>query len=62
MNRLLSLAFLAAGAVLLFLGVQAYTSAGSEVSRFFTGAPTHQATWLLAGAAVAIVVGLAGAR
>lgn len=62
MNRTLSLAFLAAGLVLLILGVQASSSAGSSVSRFFTGAPTHEATWLLTSAAVAVVIGLAGFR
>jgi len=62
MKKPISLAFLAAGAVLLILGVQAYSSAGSSVSRLFTGAPTHEATWLLAGAAVAIIVGLGGIR
>ena len=55
-----SLAFLAIGVVLLVFGVQASSSAGSTVSRFFTGAPTHEAMWLLTGAAVAIVVGLGG--
>ena len=62
MNKILSLAFLAAGGVLLLLGAQASSSTGSSVSRFFTGAPTHETTWLLACAAVALVVGLAGFR
>jgi uncharacterized protein DUF3185 len=60
MKKPLSIAFLAAGAVLLFFGIQAESSTGSSVSRFFTGAPTHEAIWLLVSAAVAIVVGLAG--
>lgn len=60
MKRPLALAFLAAGAVLLFFGAQASDSAGSSVSRFFTGAPTHETAWLLAGGAAAAVVGLAG--
>jgi hypothetical protein len=35
-------------------------SAGSDISRFFTGAPTDKAMWLLIGGIVASVVGLAG--
>jgi hypothetical protein len=62
MKKPFSLACLAAGAVFLILGVQASSSTSSRVSRFFTGAPTHEATWLLAGAAVAIAVGVAGIR
>ena len=62
MNKALSLAFLTAGAILLVFGLQASSSAGSSVSRFFTGAPTHEAMWLLTSAAVAIVIGLGGLR
>jgi hypothetical protein len=60
MKKPLSLAFLAAGLVLLVFGIQANSSAGSSVSRFFTGTPTHEAMWLLAGAAAAIIIGLGG--
>ena len=60
MRKPLSLAFLAAGVVLLIFGVQASSSAGSSVSRFLTGAPTHEAMWLLAAAAAAIMIGLGG--
>jgi hypothetical protein len=62
MNKPISLAFLAAGVVLLVFGVQASSSTGSSVSRFFTGAPTHEAIWLLTSASVAIVIGLSGFR
>jgi hypothetical protein len=62
MNKPVSLAFLAAGVALLVLGVQASSSTSSSVSRFFTGAPTHEAVWLLTSAAVAIVIGLSGFR
>jgi hypothetical protein len=62
MKKPISLAFLAAGIVLLIFGVQAASSAGSSVSRFFTGNPTHEAMWLLTSAAVAIIIGLGGLR
>ena len=60
MRKTLSLACLAAGAVLLFFGLQASSSAGSGVSRFFTGSPTHETMWLLTSAAIAIIIGLGG--
>jgi hypothetical protein len=35
-------------------------SPGSDLSRFFTGAPTDRATWMLVGGVAMIVAGLAG--
>ena len=60
MNKLLSIAFLVAGATLLVFGFQASNSFSSEVSRAFTGNPTDKAMWLLAGGAVLAVLGLVG--
>jgi uncharacterized membrane-anchored protein len=60
MNRALSLAALAGGIVLLIFGINAINSTGSDISRFFTGAPTDRAIWLLVGGLVASVIGLAG--
>ena len=60
MNRLLSLAFLVAGVVLIIYGISAADSIGSSFSRFFTGSPTDKAMWLLIGGIVAAVVGLVG--
>jgi len=58
MNRIVSLALLAAGVVLLILGINAMDSFGSDVSRFFTGSPTDKAVWMLIGGIAATVVGL----
>jgi hypothetical protein len=56
MNKGIGLALLAVGAALIIFGVNASESAGSEVSRFFTGTPTDKTMWLLiAGIAAAIV-------
>ena len=60
MNRIVSLALLVGGVVLIIFGVQATNSFGSDVSRFFTGSPTDKAIWMLIGGIVAAVVGLAG--
>ena len=60
MNKSVSAIILGLGIILLVFGVNAYHSASSDVSRFFTGAPTDKALWLLIGAAIAGVVGVTG--
>ena len=60
MNKLISLALLVGGIVLIIVGVNATNSFTSDVSRFFTGSPTDKAVWMLIGGIVAAVVGLAG--
>ena len=60
MNKLLSVAFLAVGILLIIFGVSATNAFSSDVSRFFTGAPTDKAVWMLIGGIVAAVVGLFG--
>ncbi|MEO8156404.1 MAG: DUF3185 family protein [Betaproteobacteria bacterium] len=54
-----ALALIAAGIVLAFYGVNAMNSASSSLSRFFTGAPTDRAIWLLLGGVALLVAGLA---
>ena len=49
MKKALGIGLLATGIVLTILGLNASDSIGSEVSRFFTGAPTDEAIWLLIG-------------
>ena len=58
MNKIVSLALLVGGIVLLVFGITATESCGSDVSRFFTGSPTDKAVWMLIGGAVATAVGL----
>ncbi len=60
MNKIVSLAILAGGIVVVAFGIDAVNSTGSDISRFFTGAPTDHAVWMLAGGVIASVVGLAG--
>jgi len=59
-NKLIALAILALGIVLMIYGVSALDSFSSDVSRFFTGSPTDKSIWLMIGGVVAIVVGLFG--
>ena len=59
MNKIISLALLAAGIVLIVIGINATNSFNSDVAKFFTGSPTDKAVWMLIGGIVAAVVGLA---
>ena len=59
MNKLISLALLAGGIVLIVMGVNASSSFSSDVSRFFTGSPTDKAVWMVIGGVVASLAGLA---
>jgi hypothetical protein len=58
MNKLISLALLAGGIVLIVMGVNASSSFSSDVSRFFTGSPTDKAVWMVIGGVVASLAGL----
>ncbi len=60
MNRLISLALLVIGIVLIVFGVNAMDSFSSDVSRFFTGTPTDKAVWMLIAGIAAAIVGLSG--
>ena len=58
MNKIVSVALLAGGIVLMIVGINATNSFGSDVSRFFTGLPTDKAVWMLIGGIIATIVGL----
>ena len=60
MNKIIYIALLVGGVVLMILGVQATNSFSSDVSRFFHGSPTDKAIWMLIGGIVAGVIGLLG--
>jgi uncharacterized membrane protein YidH (DUF202 family) len=60
MNRMVSLALVVGGVVLMVFGISAMDSFSSDVSRFFTGSPTDKAVWMLIGGVVATIVGLTG--
>ena len=58
MIRALALALLAGGLLLTILGVQAMNAPSSELARFFTGAPTDRALWMLVGGLGALASGI----
>ena len=58
MNKIVSLALIAGGVVLIIIGINATNSFSSDVSRFFTGSPTDKAIWTLIGGIVAALAGL----
>lgn len=60
MNRSMSVAILVVGVILLVFGLNAYHSASSDVSRFFTGAPTDRALWLIIGGVITTIAGVFG--
>jgi len=57
MNKAIGLALLVAGIVLIMTGYNASQSFSSDVSRFFTGAATNKAMWMLVGGAAAAIAG-----
>jgi len=60
MNKTISLVILVAGILLTIFGIAASGSFSSDVSRFFTGAPTDKAIWMVVGGVVVGGIGLAG--
>jgi len=60
MNKILSLALLIGGIVLIVYGVNASESLSSDFSRFFTGNPTDKTIWLLIGGVAASAIGAGG--
>ena len=58
MNQLIYVALLVGGVVLMVIGINSMNSFSSDVSRFFTGAPTDKAVWMLIGGSVCAVLGL----
>ena len=58
MNKILGVGLLAVGVVLMIFGINASESFSSEVSRFFTGAPTDKSIWLLIGGILSAIIGL----
>jgi Protein of unknown function (DUF3185) len=60
MNKILSIALLVGGIILIVSGLNASNSVGSGFSRIFTGSPTDKTIWLLIGGVVAAAIGAGG--
>jgi Protein of unknown function (DUF3185) len=57
MNKAIGLALLVVGVALIIYGINASNSAGSDLSRTFTGTPTNKTLWLLLGGVASAIVG-----
>ena len=60
MNRIVSIALLVVGVILLIWGFNASQSVASEFSDAVTGAPTDRSIWLIVLGAVGTIVGAFG--
>lgn len=60
MNKIVSLAVLIIGIILLIYGISASESIGSDFSRLFTGKPTDKTVWLLLGGVLVTAIGAGG--
>jgi hypothetical protein len=60
MNKIVAIALLVVGIILLCLAYDSYHSAASDVSRAVTGTSTNKTVWLLIGGIVATGAGLSG--
>lgn len=60
MSRLVSVALLVVGVILLVFGINASESLASEVSEIVEGSPTDKSIWLIAGGALLAILGLGG--
>ncbi len=60
-RRIIGLAFIAGGIVLLVFAHNASHSAASDISRVFTGNPTDRTMWLMTGGIICLVAGAGAA-
>lgn len=60
MNKITSLALLAAGVILLVFGLNSADSVSSEISEAVTGSPTDKSIWLIVLGVIGILSGGAG--
>lgn len=58
MNKIVGLALLVAGVILLYFGYNEYNSIASEATEFVTGKPTDNSIWFLIGGAIAAIIGI----
>lgn len=60
MNKIVALAFMAVGVVLVILGCEAYVSTTGGIARAFTAAPSDTSVWLLIAGLLAAITGIFG--
>ena len=59
MMKLIALALLVGGVILVVYGIGASESLASDFSRFFKGTPTDRSIWMMIGGGILGVAGLA---
>jgi hypothetical protein len=60
MLKVISVALVAGGIILLIFGIDAWNSLGSDVSNVVSGTPTNRAIWFVVSGTVALIVGIGG--
>ena len=60
MQKIISLAILVGGIMLLLFGIGELNSFSSSISRIFNGAPSDRAMWMMIGGVMMTVAGAAG--
>lgn len=60
MDKIISIAILVVGIILLYFGYQESQSVVSEVSEAFTGQPTDNSIWFIISGAVLAIIGVGG--
>lgn len=60
MKKIISVALLVGGLLLLYFGYDEYQSLGSEIDQALGGSGSSQAIWMMVGGAAATVGGLVG--
>ncbi len=60
MNKIMHIALLTGGILLILFGINASHSINADFSRLFTGLPTENSIWLLIAGIVAAIIGAGG--
>lgn len=60
MKKIISVALLVGGLLLLYFGYDEYQSLGSEIDQALGGSGSSQAIWMLIGGGAATIAGLVG--
>ncbi len=60
MKKIISVALLVGGILLLYFGYDEYNSLQSEVNQFFGGSGSDKAIWMMVGGGAATIGGLVG--
>ena len=60
MLKVISIALIVGGIILLIFGIDAWNSLESDVSNLVSGTPTSRSIWFVVSGVVAVIVGIGG--